>query len=450
MKIKKQAKKLLAPAIGLTLLAPGAASASANADAAPSVETPAVELRSSLDHLLSEHYVLAITVMTKAYDGADDAAAAQKALEQNAADMEPAIASLYGKEGAAEFERIFSGHNEDTAKVAQAAKTKDAEARAAAEKDIDQFVQEFSAFLATATGGKLPSTTSEEVIRVHENQVLSVFDHYTAGDYEAANVEFREGYKHMYDVSKALSTAIVTQMPDKFDHTKADTPAADLRSTLNSLAAEHFALAATGMQKGFDRKPDYDFVSWAEDANTADFKAAISSMYGEEGAAQFEKVWQTNHINAQAELVIATLEGDDEAVNTAKGKLHTFANDFGTFLETATGKKLPAQDAAAAVKEHEGLLQQTFEEYTASNYNASYASFREGYAYMFGIGQVLGKAIVTQMPDRFTEAAVPDEMPKTGLGGTESSGMMAALWAVMGTGFGFAAAVMLRRKAVHK
>ena len=54
----------------------------------------------------------------------------------------------------------------------------------------------------------------------------------------------------MFAISKALSNAIVTQMPDKFDNTKVDTPAADLRSSLNSLAAEHFALATMGMEKG--------------------------------------------------------------------------------------------------------------------------------------------------------------------------------------------------------
>ncbi|MFO7176703.1 hypothetical protein QJS77_14825, partial [Enterococcus faecium] len=101
-----------------------------------------------------------------------------------------------------------------------------------------------------------------------------------------------------FNISKALSGAIVTQMPDKFT-TGADTPAVELRSTLNSLAGEHFALAAIGMQKGYDQAEDYDYVTWAEDQNTLDFKAAIASVYGDEGAAQFEKVWNSDHITAQ-------------------------------------------------------------------------------------------------------------------------------------------------------
>lgn len=60
------------------------------------VDTPVSDLRAALDNLLSEHFVLAVTAMTKAYDSSPDAAAAYKALDQNAMDMKPAIVSLYG------------------------------------------------------------------------------------------------------------------------------------------------------------------------------------------------------------------------------------------------------------------------------------------------------------------------------------------------------------------
>ncbi|MFD1903322.1 hypothetical protein ACFSQ7_02960 [Paenibacillus rhizoplanae] len=103
-------KKLVVPMLSLTLMIP----ALAGAEAAPaatmmkaSVNTPAAELRAGLDYLLSEHFTLAVTAMTKAYEGTKDAAAAYQALDQNALDMQPAIASLYGDAGAAEFERIF-------------------------------------------------------------------------------------------------------------------------------------------------------------------------------------------------------------------------------------------------------------------------------------------------------------------------------------------------------
>ncbi|MBH0161561.1 copper amine oxidase [Fictibacillus sp. 26RED30] len=442
-------KKLIVPALSVSLLIPTAGNVQAAEK--PTVNTPASQLRADLDYLLSEHFVLAVTAMTKSYDGAKDAEAANKALDQNALDMTPAIASVYGEEGAAEFERIFREHNNYTDDLVNAAKEKDENARADAEKEVAEFVEEFSTFLSTATEGKLPKEAATEAVKVHEAQVLEVFDNYVEGDYKEANETFREGYKHMYVISDALSGAITTQMPEKFENTKSDTPAADLRSALNSLAAEHFALAATGMQKGFDQKKDYDFVSWAEDAHTSDFKAAIASIYGEEGAAQFEKVWQGNHINAQSEIVAATLEGDEAKAKEAKAKLDQFAMDFGAFLGAATAENLPAADAEKAIKAHEDLVRQTFDQYVAGDYDASYASFREGYKYMFGVGQALGGAIVTQMPDKFAGSEMPSDMPKTGFGGaSESTSASAIALTGLGSLLAMSALFLFRRKSTNQ
>ncbi|MRX71890.1 copper amine oxidase [Bacillus lacus] len=435
-------KRMIAPLLAMSLIVPGAGGAKAMEN--PTVSTPAADLRSTFDHLLSEHYVLAVTAMTKSFDSAEDAEQAMDALDQNAADMTPAVASVYGEEGAAEFQRIFGGHNDYTADLVAAAKENDGAARDAAEKEVEEFVQEFSTFLDTATEGNLPKTAAEEAIRLHEEQVLNVFDYYAAGEYEKAYKTFREGYKHMYVISKALSGAIVAQMPEKFQHTKVDEPAAELRSTLNSLAAEHFALAAIGMQKGYDKSEDYDFVSWAEDENTAEFKEALAGIYGEEGAAQFEKVWQDGHINAQAELVSASLEGNEEGEKAAKEKLHAFSANFGSFLSAATEGNLPEEDAQAAVKAHEETVIKTFEQYSSGEFQEAYSTFREGYALMYGVGEALGNAIVTQMPEKFAGTAVPEEMPKTGMGGTSNTAGM--MWAGIAAAFAIGAGFAARRK----
>lgn len=427
-----KAKKLLIPVLGASLLFPTVAGA---AEQKPTVNTPAADLRATLDQLLSEHYVLAVESLTKMYDGAKDADETYKKLDQNAVDMEPAIASVYGKEGAAEFERIFRAHNEYTDDLVKATKENDAQGKAMVDKEIEQFVQEFSKFLATATEGKLPQQAAEDALRLHEQQVKEAFDDYVKGDYKGSYEAFREGFKHMYTISKVLSTAITTQMPEKFNNTKADAPAADLRSTLNSLASEHFALAVMGMQKGFESAKDYDYVTWAENANTADFKAAMKSIYGQAGADQFEKIWQTNHINAQAEIASAAAEGNKDAMMQAENKLSkTFATDFGNFLGAATENNLPAKDATAALMKHEQTVIDTFDQYMNGSYADELNTYREGYQIMFGVGQALGNAIVTQMPEKFTSTNMPTQMPKTGMGGasetTNSSSM--TMWMSFG------------------
>ncbi|MDN4604335.1 copper amine oxidase N-terminal domain-containing protein [Paenibacillus sp. F6_3S_P_1C] len=412
-------KKFIAPMLSLTLLMPGIAGA-ASAPQTPmtmmkaSVNTPAADLRANLDHLLSEHFALAVTAMAKAYDGAKDADAAYKALDQNALDMQPAIASLYGDAGAKEFERIFRAHNKYTDDLVKATKMGNQAGIKQAQDNINGFVEEFSTFLSTATEGKLPKAAAKNALKVHEDLVQKVFDEYVAGDYTDAYKAYREGFKEMFDVSKALSTAITTQMPEKFGNSKADTPAADLRSALNHLASEHFALSALQMQEQYDgRTAASNALVTAEAGNTADFKAAIASIYGNDGANAFEKIWVTNHVNAQSDYVTAVKNNDAAARAAVEKRIDGFTTEFATFLDSATAGNLPKAAGQQALTTHEKQVQQVLDQYAAGNYDASYTTNREGFKVMFGVGQALGNAIVTQFNDKFQEQPTTPTMPET-------------------------------------
>ena len=415
--MKMKMKKFIAPMLSLTLLMPGIAGA-ASAQQTPmttmkaSVNTPAADLRANLDHLLSEHFALAVTAMAKAYDGAKDADAAYKALDQNALDMQPAIASLYGDTGAKEFERIFRAHNKYTDDLVKATKVGNQAGIKQAQDHINGFVDEFSTFLNTATEGKLPKAAAKEALKVHEDLVQKVFDEYVAGDYSDAYKAYREGFKEMFDVSKALSTAITTQMPEKFQNTKADTKAADLRSALNHLASEHFALSALQMQEEYDgRTAASNALVTAEAGNTADFKAAIASIYGNDGANAFEKIWVTNHVNAQSDYVKAVKNNDAAARAAVEKRIDGFTTEFAAFLDSATAGNLPKAAGQEALTTHEEQVQKVLDQYAAGNYDASYTTNREGFKVMFGVGQALGNAIVTQNNDKFQEPMTPAPTP---------------------------------------
>nr|WP_326067322.1 copper amine oxidase N-terminal domain-containing protein [Paenibacillus taichungensis] len=417
--MKMKMKKFIAPMLSLTLLMPGIAGAAA-APQTPmttmkaSVNTPAADLRASLDHLLSEHFALAVTAMAKAYDGAKDADAAYKALDQNALDMQPAIASLYGDAGAKEFERIFRAHNKYTDDLVKATKMSNQAGIKQAQYNINGFVEEFSTFLSTATEGKLPKAAAKNALKVHEDLVQKVFDEYVAGDYTDAYKAYREGFKEMFDVSKALSTAITTQMPEKFENSKADTPAADLRSALNHLASEHFALSALQMQEQYDgRTAASNALVTAEAGNTADFKAAIASIYGNDGANAFEKIWVTNHVNAQSDYVTAVKNNDATTRAAVEKRIDGFTTEFATFLDSATAGNLPKAAGQQALTTHEKQVQQVLDQYAAANYEGSYTTNREGFKVMFGVGQALGNAIVTQFNDKFQEQPTTPTMPES-------------------------------------
>ncbi|ASI34301.1 copper amine oxidase [Exiguobacterium sp. N4-1P] len=452
----KHTKKFAASAMAAALVLPGtAAFASGGSDDMMhedkaknvTVKTKAADLRATLDQLLSEHFVLAVMDMKKQYDGSKDAEYYEAALKQNALDMTPAIASVYGDEGAKQFEKIFVDHNKYTTDLVKAVKADDQEGINASKAETEEFVQDLSTFLDAATEGELPKEAAEEVLRAHEADVYKTFQEYAAGDYEGSYNTFREGYSRMYDISKALSVAITTQMPEKFDNSKADTKAADLRSTLNSLAAEHVALANLSMTAGVDQAKDYDAANWAEDMHTADFKAAIKSIYGEAGADQFEQAWTKNHIEAQANLVTAAINDDKKMMADAQDMLKMFSNDFGAFLGAATEENLPTKAAQEAVAGHETYVQDTFMQYTEGDYKGSVDTFRESYAYMYGVGENLGNAIVMQSPEKFMDGT-PGSMPNTGNGGmsdTSNNATTGAL-ALFGLALGAAGIVVARKR----
>jgi len=418
-----KSKKWLVPVLGISLLFPslaGTAQVSAAEPIIPTVETPAVELRATLDYLLSEHFTLAVDSMIKKYDNAFDAGAAQAALEKNAKDMVPAIASIYGEAGAKEFDRIFSGHLTYTKDYVTAVKTNNAADKAEVAKEIEEFAVELGSFLGTATAGKLPVAAAQNVLRTHEEQVKQVFDDYTAGDYTNALKKYREGLNYMFTISGALSGAIATQLPQKFEGTRSDTPAGNLRSALNYLAAEHYALAVMSMQKGFDKSPAYQAILAAEDWNTEGLTKAITSIYGTKGGEAFKAVWLGDHINAQDEIVQAEIAGNMDASKKARAKLSKFSVDFGNFLGAATEGKLPASDATAAVAEHERLVLEAFDLYKAKDASGLYASYDNGYKLMFGVGKALGGAIVMQNPEMFKV--------KTPTGNMENSNEVKTIW----------------------
>ncbi|TWT27319.1 hypothetical protein [Planomicrobium sp. CPCC 101110] len=421
-------RKFLAPVVGAALLAAGTGT-TAFAHGTPKTDTTGVELRATLDSLLSEHYALAVDSMMKVYDGDKGAEAAVAALEANAADMEPVIASVYGEEGGAAFEEIFTKHNTGTEEYALAVKEGDKKMQQEALEEIQSFVDDMGAFLGAATEGHLLEEGATQALRQHEDFVQDTFDLYAAGKYEEAYTSYLEGFKQIFGAGSAISGAIATQFPDKFSDP--NTPAGDFRSTVNRIAAEHFALAQLSMAKGYNGAEDFDFANWAQDQNTEEFRGAIASIYGEEAGTQFVEVWDNQHISVQSDLAGAAASDDQSAVDEAADALtNEFATELGTFLSTATEDRMPKEDTIAGIQAHETSVIDTFNQYAAGDFETSYETYRTGYALMFDIGAGLSSAIVDQFPDNFHNDA-PEKMPKTGFGGTAGQSDTMVLWVTL-------------------
>lgn len=181
--------------------------------------TPAADLRLTLNNILSGHVAFAVTAMQNGIEGEDSA----KVFEANAAQLaantdklSAAIGSVYGDEAAAKFKEMWSGHIGYFVDYVKATAAEDEAAKQEALDQLKQYRADFSAFMETATDGNAPADVVSEELQDHVNQLIASFDAYAAGDYEKAYDKFHEGYSYANEISKSLSGAIVTQMPDKF------------------------------------------------------------------------------------------------------------------------------------------------------------------------------------------------------------------------------------------
>ena len=432
-------KVLLALPLSLALLVPTAAladshgghSTASEASMEMATATPAGELRIALDTTLTEHAFLAIEAMRKGVDGAEDFDQAAGALLANADDLSAAVGSVYGEEGAAQFDEVWKSHIGYFVDYVTATAEDNQEGKDQALAELEKYKVEQSEFFDTATGGLLPAAAVQEGLDMHVDQLIMAFDAYVAGDFEKAYTLEREGIQHMSMFAESLSIAITTQFPDKFENTSADTPAIDLRATLNQTFTEHAGLAVMAMQDGADGAESFDQAAGALLVNADDLSAAVGSVYGEEAGAQFEETWKS-HIGYFVDYVTATGEGNKEGQEQARAELDQYIVDQAAFLDAATEGRVPADALEEGLTAHVSQLLGAFDSYVAGDFDAAYSSIREAYAHMQMPAAGLSAAIVDQFPDQFGATEMPSEMPKTGMGGMAGEGSFPIMWVLIG------------------
>lgn len=435
-------KLLVALPLTLSLLVPTAALAdghSGHSEKTASSETkmdmgtatPAAELRIALDTVLTEHAFLAVEAMRKGVDGAEDFEQASNALIANADDLKAAVASVYGEEGAAQFDEIWKSHIGYFVDYVTATAEDNQEGKDKALADLGEYKKTQAEFFDTATEGRLPAAAVEEGLDMHVDQLVEAFDAYVAGDFETAYSLERESMHHMSMFAETLSIAITDQFADKFESTNPDTPAVDLRAQLNYTFTEHAGLAAMAMQDGADGAESFDAASAALLANADDLSAAVASVYGEEAGAQFEETWKS-HIGYFVDYVVATGEKDAEGQEQAKADLDKYIIEQAALLDAATEGRVPADALEEGLTGHVDQLLTAFDSYVAGDYETAYGAIREAYAHMSMPAASLSEAIVDQFPEEFSAAQMPSEMPKTGMGGTADSATTPFMWILGG------------------
>jgi hypothetical protein len=197
----------------MTSTAMAAAPQSAGATA---MATPATELRTGLNALLSEHVLLAAAATGAALGGRNaEFQAAAGALDANSVDISKAIGSVYGADAEKAFLPLWRKHIGFAVDYTMGVATKDKAKQNKAVADLVQYTQDFGAFLSSANPN-LPKNVVADLVKTHVLTLKDVIDAQAAGDPVKAYTALRTAAGHMAMIANPLADAIVKQFPAKY------------------------------------------------------------------------------------------------------------------------------------------------------------------------------------------------------------------------------------------
>lgn len=211
-------------------------------------------------------------------------------------------------------------------------------------------------------------------------------------------------------------TEVPTEAPTmapKHSHTPDSAEASDkidpvvFRQTMRQLWEDHAFWTRSYIVSAVADLPDTQLTAERLLQNQADIGNAIAGFYGEEAGAALTELLR-EHILTAAELVGAAKAGDQDAVAKAGEAWYANADEISVFLASAN----PAWPEDALKEMMKMHLDQTLAEATAQlsgDYEASVAGYDEIVTHLQMMADTLSAGIITQFPDRFSEASLSQD-----------------------------------------
>ena len=366
-------------------------------EAAPS----AADLRVGLNLLLGEHVLIAAVATSHALGGRDAAfKGAVAGLDANSIDISKAIGSVYGPDAEKAFLPLWRKHIGFFVDYSTGVATKDKAKQDKAVVDLVSYSEDFAAFLSSANPN-LPKNAVTELVKGHILTLKAVVDAQAAGDWPKTYAATRSAYGHMHMIGDPLAGAIAKQFPQKFSGA-VDSPAANLRNTLNLALREHAIIAAmaTGSALG-GRDAEFKAAAGALDANSVDISKAIGSVYGADAEKAFLPLWR-KHIGFVVDYTVGIATKDKTKQDKAVADLINYSEDFGAFLSSAN-PNLPKSAVAELVKGHVVTLKDVVDAQAAKEWPMVYRNLRTAASHMAMIADPLGVAIAKQFPEKYAQ-----------------------------------------------
>jgi copper chaperone CopZ len=363
--------------------------------------TSAADLRVELNSLLGEHVLIAAVATSHALGGRDAAfKGAVDGLDANSVDISRAIGSVYGPDAEKAFLPLWRKHIGFFVDYTSGVATKDKAKQEKAVADLVSYSSDFGAFLNSANPN-LPKNVVADFVKGHILTLKEVVDAQAAGDWPKAYAATRSAYGHMHMIGDPLAAAIAKQFPQKFSGA-VDSPAANLRNTLNLALREHTIIAAmaTGSALG-GRTGEFNAAAGAVDGNSIDIAKAIGSVYGADAEKAFLPLWR-KHIGFVVDYATGLASKDKIKQDKAVADLILYADDFGAFLSSAN-PNLPKSAVADLVKGHILTLKDVVDAQAAKEWPKVYSNLRLATSHMAMIADPLGMAIAKQFPEKYAQ-----------------------------------------------
>jgi hypothetical protein len=380
---------------------PGSTSSHSRHASAMQEPGSAADLRVGLNSLLGEHMLIAAVATSHALGGREiPFKGAAAGLDANSADIARAIGSVYGRDAEKAFLPLWQKHIGFVVDYTTGVATRDKAKQEKAVADLIGYADDFGAFLSSANPNLTKSAVAE-LVKGHILTLKEVIDAQAAGDWPKAYQATRAAYGHMHMIGDPLAAAIAKQFPRKFTGA-VNSPAANLRNTLNLALREHAILAAmaTGSALG-GRAAEFNAAAGAVDANSIDIAKAIGSVYGPDAEKAFLPLWR-KHIGFVVDYTTGLAGKDKAKQDKAVADLIGYADDFGAFLSSAN-PNLPKSAVAELVKGHILTLKDVVDAQAAKEWPKVYSNLRLATSHMAMIADPLGAAIAKQFPDRYAQ-----------------------------------------------
>jgi hypothetical protein len=379
----------------------------AAAQSAPDVTAGAPALVQSLTNLLDSHVYLAAiaveqAVLTKSTSSPEFKAAAT-ALDGNSVDLADAITSVYGQDAGDQFLELWRKHIGFFVDYTEGRLTGNEGQERKALTALENYKEDFSAFLAKATGGELSAEAGAEALQAHVDSLIRVINSVVDGSGNPFDLLYTAATEHMPHTAAALAGAIVAQYPEKFEGS-VDSAGSVLQQTLTDQLDGHVYLAAIAVEQAVLTKstssPQFKAAATALDRNSVDLSKSIESVYGPEAGDQFLELWR-KHIGFFVDYTAGRLGGDKAMQRKALTALGNYKEDFSAFLSKATGGELPQDAAAEALQVHVDSLVEVIDAVVDGSGNPFELLYTAAGEHMPHTATALAGAITAQFPDKF-------------------------------------------------